>query len=124
MIIFINSILFYSILVVAFLVALNQNKQLIGSNGLLPVHNYLQRIRNALQSHTQSDTVPYYHLLEAAPTLLWWVPEDHLDFALDCMAYIGLTVSAVIVILGAGNVIMFAVLWVLYHSISSVGQTW
>ena len=106
------------ILVVAFLIALNQNKQLIGSNGLLPANLYLEMIR----SHY--NTSSYLSLLDTAPTFFWWVPVEHLDIALDISAYIGLIVSLVLIVLGAGNVLLFAVLWILYHSLSNIGQRW
>ena len=44
--------------------------------------------------------------------------------ALDCIACTGLALSAVLVVLGAGNVIIFTALWVLYHSLVNVGQRW
>ena len=62
--------------------------------------------------------------VKAVPTLMWWVPEADTDFALDGMAYIGLGISAVLVLSGAGNAVVFTVLWALYHSIINVGQTW
>ena len=39
-------------LVVAFLIALNQNKELLGKNGLLPIPAYLSRLRTHFQVHT------------------------------------------------------------------------
>ena len=112
------------IAVTAFLVALNQNKELIGRNGLLPAPLYLDRIRNYVQSHVRSDSTPYLQLVEQCPTILWWVPEEHLDLALDCIAYVGMGLSALLMVLGMGNVFIFAALWVLYHSLVNVGQRW
>lgn len=111
--------LFY-LVVVGFLIALNQNKQLIGSNGLLPANLYLGMIR----SHYGGNTTSYWTLLDTAPTVFWWVPEEHLDIVLDISAYIGLTISLVLVILGSGNVFLFASLWILYHSLCNIGQRW
>ena len=62
--------------------------------------------------------------MSAVPTLLWWVDEEHTDVALDSVAYAGLALSAVTVVLGAGNVVIFTTLWVLYHSLVNVGQRW
>ena len=62
--------------------------------------------------------------VKAVPTVLWWIPEQHTDQALDCIAYTGLVLSAMLLIHGAGNALVFAVLWALYHSIVNVGQTW
>lgn len=111
-----------SIYFVAFLIALHQNKQLIGTKGLLPANLFLQRVRENVLKHSGSTS--YLNLLDTVPTLLWWVPNDYLDSALDCTAYIGLSLSAILVIAGSGNVIIFASLWTLYHSISNVGQRW
>ena len=59
-----------------------------------------------------------------APSFLWWVSEENMDFALDTVAYAGLALSGFLVVWGAGNAIIFALLWVLYHSIVNVGQRW
>ena len=59
-----------------------------------------------------------------APTLLWWVSEENMDFALDTIAYIGLALSGFLVLWGAGNAFIFALLWMLYHSLVNVGQRW
>ena len=108
----------YLYLVVAFLVALDQNKQLLGKNGLLPTDNYLKLIKNHFRS--QSIGNAFMNI----PTLLLFVNEAEIDFWLDVISYIGLFISAVIFFLGASNVIMMFTLWILYHSIVNVGQRW
>ena len=110
--------LLYLFLVVAFLIALYQNKQLLGRNGLLPIHLYLQNIRESISSESS------WKLNSVVPTLFWWVPEEYIDISLDSMATVGLVVSGTMVFLGAGNVIMFFILWGLYQSLSNVGQRW
>lgn len=55
---------------------------------------------------------------------MWWVPEEDTDTALDSIAYGGLALSAILVVLGAGNVVIFTGLWILYHSLVNVGQRW
>lgn len=40
--------MFYDVAVVAFLVAYNQNKQLIGDNGLLPLRNHMAMLDKRL----------------------------------------------------------------------------
>ena len=62
--------------------------------------------------------------MSAVPTLMWWVAEQDTDLALDCTAYAGLALSAVLVVLGAGNAVVFTILWMLYHSLVNVGQRW
>ena len=54
------------ITVVAFLVALHQNRQLLGTNGLLPAKLYLERIKRHLGAEEVS-----WNALNYAPTLLW-----------------------------------------------------
>lgn len=108
--------------VVAFLVALYQNKQLIGRNGLLPAQLYLEQVRNSFQS-SNSSMFPW-QLVGAVPTIFWWIPESHIDVGLDAMATIGLILSGTLIVVGGGNAIIFFVLWLLYQSISNVGQRW
>ena len=108
----------YLFLVVAFLIALYQNKQLLGRNGLLPIHLYLQNIRENIGSDSS------WKLMSLVPTLFWWIPEEYIDISLDSVATVGLVVSGTMVFLGAGNVILFFILWGLYQSLSNVGQRW
>ena len=77
-------------------------------------------------THSQipSNSTPSLEALGAAPTLLWWVPREHIGFALDAIAYAGLGLSAILVVLGAGNAVIFVTLWALYHSLVNVGQRW
>ena len=103
----------------AFAVALNQNKELIGERGLLPVKLYMERIK----SHFSKDRVRQFL---TAPTLLWlWEPWDEgLDEALDGLATAGLALSAAVLVTGAANAVSMITLWVLYHSVVNVGQRW
>lgn len=73
---------FYSVLVVAFLVALHQNKQLLGLNGLLPAHRYLDNWKRQSPSWDR-----FYQL----PSLIWLFDySEYLDDFLDYVAYAGL----------------------------------
>ena len=47
-----------------------------------------------------------------------------MDFALDAVAYGGLVLSGFLIVWGAGNAVIFALLWALYHSLVNVGQRW
>ncbi|XP_045122870.1 lipase maturation factor 1-like isoform X1 [Portunus trituberculatus] len=104
---------------VAFLVALHQNKQLIGDNGLLPVKNYMQLVAKRAGSD-------WWERIKAAPTLLWlaepWTTQ--VDPWLDLIAGAGLTLACVVLLLGAANVFIMLALWILYHSLVAVGQQW
>ena len=59
-----------------------------------------------------------------APTLLWWISEENMDIALNSVAYTGLALSGFLMLWGAGNAIIFILLWMLYHSLVNVGQRW
>ena len=103
---------------IAFLVALHQNKQLLGSSGLLPTDHYLGRIKQHFK-----DT-PLYQVFGSVPTLLLFIDEVHIDWWLDCISYVGLGISLFIFVTGAANMIMMVVLWLLYHSLVNIGQRW
>ncbi|XP_044159029.1 lipase maturation factor 1 isoform X1 [Bufo gargarizans] len=103
---------------VAFLVALHQNKQLIGERGLLPCRLHLQNIKQYFGGKVGMEAVSH------APTLLWVLDWSTMDTHLDNIALLGLVISASILITGCANMIMMGTLWILYHSIVSVGQLW
>ncbi|HLA54407.1 MAG TPA: lipase maturation factor family protein [Flavitalea sp.] len=97
---------------IAFLVAINQILPLIGSNGLLPVGEYLERVKDALGSKTNG----FLRL----PSLFWF---DHSDSSLLVAALIGFLLSC-LVAAGFANALILAVLWFLYLSFVHVGQDW
>ncbi|KAJ1429329.1 lipase maturation factor-domain-containing protein, partial [Ochromonadaceae sp. CCMP2298] len=97
----------------AFLVALLQNEALIGENGLTPATTFL--------SQRPSDASTY-QLISQQPTLFWILPPTTLN--LHICAGTGLTLSLLMSIQGAANMPLLFLLWALYFSIVSVGQTW
>jgi len=97
---------------IAFLVAINQALPLIGSNGLLPVGNYLKQISNWLGS----DGAGFRRL----PSLFWIA---HDDTTLLTVAWTGFLLSCV-VLAGYANALMLGVIWFLYMSFVHVGQEW
>uniref|UniRef100_A0A673UFZ2 Lipase maturation factor 1 n=1 Tax=Suricata suricatta TaxID=37032 RepID=A0A673UFZ2_SURSU len=103
---------------VAFLVALQQNKPLIGDRGLLPCRLYLESVRRYFQGRGAWDAVSY------APTVLWLLDWSHMDANLDALALLGLAVSSFVLLTGCANMVLMAALWVLYMSLVSVGQVW
>jgi len=107
----------FLIAVVAFAVALNQNKQLLGKNGLLPADLYLKR----LEDHF--DDAGWRKILHV-PTVLFLSDKNKINEHLDILAYSGLLFSGIVVLYGCANMIIMALLWVLYHSIVNVGQRW
>ena len=97
---------------VAFLVAINEIVALIGSDGLLPLDNYLKQVGDALGS-TWAGFV-------RLPSLFWFA---HSDATLLAMAWIGFILSGVVVA-GYANIPLLTVLWMLYMSFVHVGQEW
>ena len=97
---------------VAFLVAINQLVPLIGSNGLLPVGNYLSLVSHSLGSNFAG--------FMRLPSVFWFW---HSDTALLTVAWIGFILACVMVA-GYTNAPMLGVIWFLYMSIAHIGQDW
>ena len=99
-----------AVYLVAFLVARNQFRPLLGSDGMLPIPRYLQRVS-----------------FRKSPSLFHWRYSDRF---FEAVCWIGVVVSAATLGGLTGRaplpVTMFAwlVLWFLYLSIVNVGQTW
>jgi hypothetical protein len=97
---------------VAFIVAINQIIPLIGSDGLLPVGNFLSQVSDGLGSRSNA----FRHL----PSLFWF---GHSDAILLTTAWIGFILSC-IVLAGFANAPLLTILWLLYMSFVHVGQDW
>jgi hypothetical protein len=95
---------------IAFLVARNQYRGLLGSRGLTPIARYVER-------------VPF----RRAPSLFHWRSSDRAFLAV-AWAGIALSVAALVGVLDRGPILVtmavWAVLWALYLSIVNVGQLW
>lgn len=96
---------------VAFLVLIHQVLPLIGSNGLLPVEDYLDQ---AGRFYATQDKVGFLE----RPSIFWW---GHSDASLLGWAWVGFLVSLV-VLAGFANAWMFLFLWFIYLSFDHVGQ--
>lgn len=102
------------IYVVAWVIALRQNKALLGSRGLLPVDDFLAK-RAPLEGFWKR------------PTLFWAARKSgapQLDLALDAHALAGLVLAAPICATGRATAPQLFTLWALYTSIVNVGQRW
>jgi hypothetical protein len=97
---------------VAFLVAVNQIKPLVGEHGLLPGNVFLERV--AAQAGSR-----FAGVLQL-PGLFWLAASDRMLMA---VAWSGLGLSA-IVVLGYANAIVMALLWAMYMSFVHIGQDW
>ncbi|KAL4648679.1 lipase maturation factor 1 [Arapaima gigas] len=101
---------------VAFCVAYNQNKQLIGEQGLMPCKEYLRSVKRYVGGKIGSAALAY------TPTLLWFLDWDSMDANLDIIALAGLMLSGFVLFTGCANMVIMFLLWVLYHSLVNVGQ--
>ncbi len=113
----------------AFLVAYNQNIHLLGKNGLLPANKYMEKfVHNYEKSNNNVDLTSFKTKLDLyfkLPTLFWFFDwSNSIDFLLNSTAILGLGLSVLILVLGSANSILILVLWLLYHSIINIGQTW
>lgn len=106
------------LVVVAFLVAFHQNKELIGDRGLLPCRLYLSSIQRHFQGRLGWDAWSY------APTIFWLLDWSDTNTRLDAVAVLGLGISSFVLIAGCANMLLMATLWVLYLSLVNVGQVW
>ncbi|KAI1886492.1 hypothetical protein AGOR_G00196300 [Albula goreensis] len=102
---------------VAFGVAYNQNKQLIGERGLTPCKEYLRSVKRYVGEDRR-------RRLAYAPTVLWFLDWTDMDANLDTLALGGLGLSAFVLLAGRANMVIMTLLWLLYHSLVSVGQVW
>ena len=108
---------------VAFLIALNQNKGLIGENGLLPAHHHLKFLLNRMRSDRKS----YLNLFSNVPTFLWFCDINSgldVESKLELMSITGVSISVFVMFTGRANMLVLTLLWLLYHSIVNVGQSW
>lgn len=102
----------------AFSVAYNQNKQLIGERGLMPCRSYLNSVKRYVGGKIGLAALTY------TPSVLWFLDWSNMDANLDGIALVGVTLSGFVLLTGMANMVVMATLWVLYHSLVNVGQLW
>ncbi|XP_077359719.1 lipase maturation factor 1 [Festucalex cinctus] len=106
------------IYLVAFMVAYNQNKQLIGENGLMPCKSYLNSVKRYVGGKIGMAALAY------TPSILWFLDWSNMDANLDGIALLGMTLSGFVLVMGMANMVIMVTLWMLYHSLVNVGQLW
>ncbi|XP_040885355.1 lipase maturation factor 1 [Toxotes jaculatrix] len=106
------------IYLVAFTVAFNQNKQLIGEHGLMPCKSYLNSVKRYVGGKIGMAALAY------TPSILWFLDWENMDSNLDGIALVGMALSAFVLVTGMANMVIMVTLWVLYHSLVNVGQLW
>jgi hypothetical protein len=95
---------------IGFLVLCQQFRPLIGENGLLSAGQFLEWVQTRYNTG--------FAAVVEFPTVFWLGASDRV---LQVAAYIGLALSA-IVMLGYANVILLFLLWSLYLSFVEIGQ--
>ncbi|CAG0886058.1 unnamed protein product [Darwinula stevensoni] len=103
---------------VAFLVAFNQNKQLIGDGGILPAHDYMERL---LYGECEGDI---WKCMMMAPSGFWFFMNHPINILLDIFSTAGLAISSFMFLTGSANSLILAAIWLLYMSIVNIGQRW
>lgn len=96
---------------IAFLGALNQNKGLMGTRGLVPSEQYMQHLQNSFSSSWEG--------FREHPTLFWWIPLT--DANMDLVAFIGILLS-ILVVLGLNSWLCMLLLWLLDFSIVTLAE--
>lgn len=102
----------------AFSVAYNQNKQLIGEHGLMPCKGYLRSVKRYVGGKIGMAAMAY------TPSVLWFFDWSDMDANLDGIALLGMALSGFVLVMGMANMVIMLTLWVLYHSLVNVGQLW
>lgn len=96
----------------AFLSAAQQFIPLVGQDGLLPAHLWVQRVLEMMGS-------PWAACREM-PSLFWWRCDD---FMIQAVTWTGVALAA-LVTAGFANALILLVLWLLYLSMLPIGQEW
>ncbi len=116
---------------IAFLIAYNQNIGLLGKNGLKPANRYMQKIDIEFQKRGRSSNpliVPLgdaFQLFLNLPTFFWFFNYTaHIDQLLTYTSIAGCALSVLVLTTGRANSLIMFTLWLLYHGIVNVGQTW
>jgi hypothetical protein len=99
-----------AIYLIAFLVAANQFRALLGTRGLTPAPFFIARV-----PFVQSPSLFYLHYSDAFVTLLSWI-----GVACAAIAFVGLSERFGTPV----SMVIWATMWLLYLSIVNVGQTW
>jgi hypothetical protein len=107
------------VFIVANLIALRQNRALIGGSGLLPVDSYLRDTASP-----EGTAASFWR----KPSAFWLLarrakpPCAAVDRWLDAHAIGGLVLAAPLLLFGVGSCVQLLALWALYTSLSNVGQ--
>ncbi len=127
---------------IAFIIAYNQNINLLGKNGLKPANRFMQKFEIEFQNKEMGydkknfkldqSSIPFitslgdkFQLFLHLPTFFWFFDyETKIDELLMYTSMIGGVMSILVLITGRANSLIMLTLWILYHGIVNIGQTW
>lgn len=98
---------------ITFLGAYNQNRGLMGKNGLMPAHAYMDQLRQRFDSSLEG--------FLAKPTLYWFLESPLEDWHMEYTAVVGMVLSS-FVVMGLDSWLVMAALWMLDFSIVTVAE--
>lgn len=98
---------------IAFLGAYNQNRGLMGKQGLMPAFSYMDQLRQRYDSSLEG--------FLAKPTLYWFLDSPLEDWHMEYTAAIGMVLSS-LVVMGLDSWFVMAALWMLDFSIVTVAE--
>lgn len=84
----------------------------------MPCKDYLLSVKRYVGGKIDMSAFAY------TPSILWFLDWTDMDANLDGIALVGMALSGFVLLTGTANMIIMAMLWVLYHSLVSVGQIW
>eukprot|EP00804_Cyclotella_cryptica_P017944 CCRYP_001300-RA/>CCRYP_001300-RA protein AED:0.02 eAED:0.02 QI:0/1/0.5/1/1/1/2/260/680 len=99
---------------IAFIGAYHQNRGLMGKNGLMPAHHFMDHLRLQHDSPIKG--------FVSHPTLFWFLPTSTMeDWHMECIAAMGATLSLA-VLMGLNSWIVMVVLWLLDFTIVTIAE--
>lgn len=98
---------------IAFIGAWNQNRGLMGRNGLMPVHTYMDQLKQRYDNRIEG--------FLSKPTLFWFLNPPLEDWHLDYTAALGALLSS-LVVLGLDSWLVMVALWLLDFSIVTIAE--
>ena len=98
---------------IAFIGAYNQNRGLMGKNGLMPAHRYMDQLRKRYSSSVEG--------FLSKPTVYWLLDSSLEDWHMEYTAVFGAMLS-LLVVMGLDSWIVMVTLWLLDFSIATVAE--
>lgn len=114
---------------VAFLVSFEQNRALIGRNGLTPINAdrfMMQPMSLNIESASVESIMDFcknaVNKIIELPTIFWFLTPS--DVNIELVSFIGMFLSGFLAVHGGSNMILMTLLWFLYSSLVNIGGVW